>query len=59
MAGLYPAIHVKPIMRRKTWMPIAVSTKPLAAAGTAFPREPGTSPVMTAEFPDERSLLSS
>jgi hypothetical protein len=40
MAGLYPAIHVKPIMRRKTWMT-------------------GTSPVMTAEFPDERSLLSS
>jgi len=45
--GLDPAIHVFARPVGWTWMPLAVSAKPLAAAGTSFLREPGTSPGMT------------
>jgi hypothetical protein len=38
MRGLDPRIHAP--APRKAWMPIAVSFKPLAAAGTPFLREP-------------------
>ena len=45
--AVHPIIHVEQLLGRKTWMPIAVSAKPLAAAGTSFLREPGSSPGMT------------
>src|SRR5882757_7532472 len=47
MAGLVPPIHALGCSSRKAWMPLVVSSKPLAAGGTAFPREPGSSPGMT------------
>jgi hypothetical protein len=54
IARLDPAIH----RAAARWMPIAVSSKPLAAAGTSFLREPGSSPGMTRmRNPSDRSPL--